>query len=77
MGGMASQITSLTIVYLNCIIRRGSKNQSSALLAISGNSPVTSEFPAQMASNAEIASIWSRQHVRSNTNLNTHRTGVA
>ena len=28
-----------------------------------GNSPVTGEFPAQMASNAENASIWWRHHV--------------
>ena len=28
-----------------------------------GNSPVTGEFPAQMASNAENVSIWWRQHV--------------
>ena len=27
-----------------------------------GNSPVTGEFPAQMASNAEYASIWWRHH---------------
>ena len=29
-----------------------------------GNSPVTSEFPAQRASNAENVSIWWRHHVR-------------
>ena len=28
-----------------------------------GNSPVTGEFPTQMASNAEIVSIWWRHHV--------------
>ena len=28
-----------------------------------GNSPVTGEFPAQMASNVENASIWWRHHV--------------
>ena len=27
-----------------------------------GNSPVTDEFPAQMASNAEIVSVWWRHH---------------
>ena len=30
-----------------------------------GNSPVTGEFPAQMASNAEYVSIWWRHHVKS------------
>ena len=29
-----------------------------------GNSPVTSEFPAQMASNAANVSIWWRHHER-------------
>ena len=31
-----------------------------------GNSPVTGEFPAQMASNAENVSIWWRHHERCN-----------
>ena len=31
-----------------------------------GNSPLTAEFPEQMASNAENVSIWSRHHVLSN-----------
>ena len=65
MGAMASQITSLTIVYST--VHSGPderKHQSSALLAIcAGNSPVTGEFPAQMASNAENVSIWWRHHV--------------
>ena len=40
------------------------KYESSASLAIcAGNSPVTGEFPAQMASNAENVSIWWRHHV--------------
>ena len=59
MGTMASQITSLTIVYSTVysdVDQR--KHQSSVLLAIcAGNSPGTGEFPAQMASNAENASI--------------------
>ena len=39
------------------------KHQSPALLALcEGNSPVTGEFPAQRASNAEKASIWWRHH---------------
>ena len=64
MGAIASQITSLTIVdstvYSSADQR---KHQSSASLAIcAGNSPVTGEFPAQMASNAENVSIWWRHH---------------
>ena len=56
-GSMASQITSLTIVY--SAVHSGAdqrKNQSSASLALGG------EFPAQMASNAENVSIWWRHH---------------
>ena len=65
MGTMASQITSLTIIYST--IYSGAdqrKHQSSALLVICvGNSPVTGEFPTQMASNAETVPIWWRHHV--------------
>ena len=53
MGVMASQITSLTIVYST--VYSGayqSKHQSSASRA----------FAAQMASNAEYVSIWWRNH---------------
>ena len=51
---MTSRITSLTIVYI--AVYSGAdqrKHQSSASLAFA----VTSEFPAQMASNAENVSI--------------------
>ena len=62
MIAMASQITSLTIVYST--VYSGSdqrKHQSSTSLALCvGNSPVTGEFPAQMASNTENVSIWWR-----------------
>ena len=58
MSLMASQITSLTIVY--SIVY--SKLRTIGLCA--GNSPVTGEFPAQMNSNAENISIWWRHHVR-------------
>ena len=51
-SAMASQITSLTIVY--------SAVYSGADRA--GNSPVTGEFPLEMASNAENASFWWRRH---------------
>ena len=64
MGAMASQITCLTIVYstvYSCADQR--KHQSSASLGLcAGNSPVTGEFPAQMASNAQNFSIWWRHH---------------
>ena len=65
MGGIASQITSLTVAF-STVYSDGDqrKHQSSALLAIcAGNAPGTGEFPAQMASNAENASIWWRHHV--------------
>ena len=59
MSVMASQITSLTIVYST--IYSGAdqrKHQSSASLAfVRGNSPVNGEFPEQMASDAENVSI--------------------
>ena len=58
MAAMASQITSLTIIYSN--VHSGTdqrKCQSSASLAF-----VTREFPAPMASNAENVSIWWRRH---------------
>ena len=65
MNAMASQITSLTIVYstiYSCEDQR--KYQSSGSLAfVRGISPVTGEFPAQRASNTEDVSIWWRHHV--------------
>ena len=49
---------------LNCLLRRRSKKTSklcgTGLCA--GNSPVTGEFPTQMASNAENVSVWWRHH---------------
>ena len=66
MGTMASQITSLTIVY--SIVYSGAdqrKHQSSASLAfVRGihRGPGTGEFPTQMASNTENVSIWRRHH---------------
>ena len=65
MGTMASQITSLTIVY--SIVNQGAdqrKHQKLRLTGLcAGSSPVTGEFPAQMASNAENVSIWWRHRV--------------
>ena len=63
MSAMASQITCLTIVY--SIVYSGAdqrKHQSSVSLAFVGNSPVTGEFIAQRASNAENGSISWRHH---------------
>ena len=66
MGAMASQITSLTIVYSTFYSgadqRKHKKLRVTGLCA--GNSPETGEFSAQMASNAENASIWWRHHVK-------------
>ena len=64
MGAMASQITSLMIVFLNRLFRRGSIKTSKLRVTglCAGNSPRTGEFPAQMASNAENISISWRHH---------------
>ena len=49
---------------LNRLFRRRSKITSKLRVNVhcAGNSPVTGEFPAQMASNAENVSIWWRHH---------------
>ena len=62
MGEMASQFTSLPI---NRVFKRRSKKTSQLRVPglCEGTSPGTGEFPAQMASNAENVSIWSRHHV--------------
>ena len=57
MGAMASQITSPTIVYATVYSSADQRKHQSS------SSPVTDEFLAQMASNAEIVSIWWRHHV--------------
>ena len=60
MSAMASQITNLTIVFSRCRLKK------TPLLLVTGlcegNSPVTGEFPAQRASNAENVSIWWHHH---------------
>ena len=61
MSAMASQITNLTQPFIQAQIKETSKLRVTGLCA--GNSPVTGEFPAQMASNAENVSIWWRHHV--------------
>ena len=69
MGAMASQITSLAMVYSTVYSyadQRKKKFHVTGLYA--GNSPVTGEFPAQRASNAENVPIWWRHHMKSLTN---------
>ena len=50
---------------LNRLYRRRSKKTSKLRVTglCAGNSPLTGEFPAQMASNAEKVSIWWRHHL--------------
>ena len=63
MGVMASQITSLTIVYstfIQALIKQNIKAPRHCPLC--GEFTGTGEFPAQMASNAENVSIWWRHH---------------
>ena len=56
MGATASQITSITVVYSSvCSAADQRKHRVTGLCV--GNSPVTGEFPAQMASDGENASI--------------------
>ena len=64
MGTVASQFASLTIVYSTVYSGADQrKHQSSASLAfVRGIHRGTSEFPAQMASNAEDVFIWWRHH---------------
>ena len=61
---LASQITSLTVVY--SIVYSGVNQKKTSKLRVTGlcagNSPGTGEFPAQMASYAENVSIWWRHH---------------
>ena len=56
MGAMASQITTLTIIYWIIYSKRRSKKTSKLRLTglSAGNSSVPVEFPAQRASNAEM-----------------------
>ena len=64
MAAMASQITSITIVYSTVYSDTDQKKTSKLRVTglCEGNSPVTGEFPTQMASNAQKASIWWRHH---------------
>ena len=63
MSAMASQITSLTLIY--SIVYSGTDKKTSKLRVTGlcvGNSPVAGEIPAQRASYAENVSIWWRHH---------------
>ena len=68
MGVIASQITSLKCL-LSRLFRHRSKKTSKLRVTglCAGNSPGTSEFRAQMASNAENVSIWWHHHVPKST----------
>ena len=59
MGAIASQITSLTIVYSTVYSDADQRKYQKLHVTgrCAGNSPGTGEFPAQMASNAENVSI--------------------
>ena len=94
MSTMASQITSLTIVYSRLLYPRPTKLEGGGILdspcpsvcplfrcrskkisklcvtgVCEGNSPVTSEFPTQMASNEENVSIWWLHHANGQWDL--------
>ena len=63
MSAMASQITSVTIIYSTVFRRRSKKTSKLRVTGLcEGNSLVTGEFPAQRASNAANVSIWWRHH---------------
>ena len=67
MGAIASQITSLTIVYSTVYSRYRSKETWKLRVTglCEGNLPGTGDFPAQMANNAENVSIWWRHDEKS------------
>ena len=62
MTAMASQITSLTIAYSTVYWGADQTAKLCVTGLCVGNSPVTGEFPTQMACNAENVSIWWRHH---------------
>ena len=63
MGAMASQITSLKIVYSTVYSDADQIKHFRVTGLCAGNSPGTGEFTTQMASNAENISISWRHHV--------------
>ena len=62
MGMMASQITSLTIVYTQPIIQAQIKENIKAPRHWPLYGEFTSELPAQMASKVENVSVWWHHH---------------
>ena len=63
MSAMTSQIAGVLIVYSAVYSSRSNKTTKLRVTGLCvGNSPVTGEFPAQMASSAENVSIWWRHH---------------
>ena len=76
MGAIASQITSLMIVYSTIFFRRRSKKTSKFRVTglYVGNSPGTGEFPTQMACNTENVSIWWRHHDCDHVLMGQHGT---
>ena len=70
MGTMASQITSLTIVYSTVIQAQIKENiKAPSHWPLCREFTGTGEFPAQMASNTENVSIWWRHHGTKPNNL--------
>ena len=67
MSTIASQITSLTIIYSTVYSGADQRKQQSfaSLAFFAGNSPGIGEFPAQRANDAENVSIWWRHHGKS------------
>ena len=64
MTTMASQITSLTVVYSIVYSSANQKNiKAPCHWPLCGEFTGTGEFPAQRASNAEDVSIWWRHHI--------------
>ena len=59
---MAPQITSVSIICSAVCSGADQRKHQSVIGLCDGNSPVTGEFPAQSASNAENFAIWWRHH---------------
>ena len=62
MGSMASQITSLTMVLLSCLLGRRSKKTSKFRMTACGEFTGDRWIPRTMSSNTENVSIWWRHH---------------
>ena len=74
MSEIASQITSLTIVYSTVYLDTDKKTSKLRVTGpCVGKSPGTGEFPAQIVSNAENVSIWWRHNVtQTNISIDEH-----